>query len=152
MLIPVFALEYAGVDPKILSQVDLSAISAPGVVNLNPLSVLSGLGGPPLWKISLLASLPLLTNGISSYFLVPLSISIGRRPVLLACGVMAWSGGFWAGFSRSLESHIAARCVQAVGAGAVEALIPLIIQDIVFIHQRNTAMSSVWSAQVRRPQ
>jgi len=65
---------------------------------------------------------------------------------------MAWSGGFWAGFSRSLESHIAARCVQAVGAGAVEALIPLIIQDIVFIHQRNTAMSSVWSAQVRRPQ
>jgi len=67
--------------------------------------------------------------------------------VLLACGVMAWSGGFWAGLSRSLESHIAARCLQAIGAGAVEALIPLIVQDIVFIHQRNRAMSSIWSAQ-----
>lgn len=147
-LIPVFALEYAGIDPKILSQIDVGALSPPGVVNLNPLKLLAGLGGPPLWKISLLASLPLLTNGISSYFLVPLSISIGRRPVLLACGVMAWSGGFGAAVSRSLESHIAARCVQAVGAGAVEALIPLMIGDLVFIHQRNRAMSFVWSTQV----
>ncbi|KAE9983493.1 hypothetical protein BLS_004266 [Venturia inaequalis] len=146
-LIPVFALEYAGIDPKILSQVDVSTLSPAGVVNLNPLKMLAGIGGPPLWKISLLASLPLLTNGISSYFLVPLSISIGRRPVLLICGVMAWTGGFWAAMSRSLDSHIAARCVQALGAGAVEALIPLIIQDMVFIHQRNRAMSFVWSAQ-----
>ncbi|TLD31962.1 gb [Venturia nashicola] len=146
-LIPVFALEYAGIDPKILAQVDISALNPPGVVDLNPLKLLAGIGGPPLWKISLLASLPLLTNGISSYFLVPLSISIGRRPVLLVCGVMAWTGGFWAAMSRSLDSHIAARCVQALGAGAVEALIPLIIQDMVFIHQRNRAMSFVWSTQ-----
>jgi MFS family permease len=147
-LIPVFALEYAGIDPKILGQLDVSALSPKGVVNLNPLALLAGIGGPPLWKISLLASLPLLTNGVSSYFLVPLSISVGRRPVLLVCGLMAWTGGLWAGFSHNLESHIAARCVQAIGAGAVEALIPLIVQDMVFIHQRNQAMSAVWSAQV----
>ncbi|QDS76825.1 hypothetical protein FKW77_002884 [Venturia effusa] len=146
-LIPVFALEYAGIDPKILAKVDISALSPPGSVNLNPLKLLAGLGGPPLWKTSLLASLPLLTNGISSYFLVPLSISIGRRPVLLACGIMAWSGGFWAAASRSLYSHLAARCIQAVGAGAVEALVPLIVQDLVFIHQRNRAMSFVWATQ-----
>ena len=68
--------------------------------------------------------------------------------MLLFCGILAWTGGFWAGLSRSLDSHIAARCVQAVGAGAVEALIPLIVQDLVFIHQRNRAMSSTWAAQV----
>ncbi|KAF2427133.1 MFS general substrate transporter [Tothia fuscella] len=146
-LIPVFALEYAGIDPKILSQIDVGALSPPGVVNLNPLAAIAGLPGPPIWKVTLLASLPLLTNGVSSYFLVPLSISVGRRPVLLACGVLAIFGGFWAGSSRSLESHIAARCVQAVGAGAVEALIPLTVQDMVFIHQRNTAMSAIWSTQ-----
>jgi len=60
---------------------------------------------------------------------------------------MAWTGGFWAGLSQSLPSHIAARCFQAIGAGAVEALIPLTVQDIVFIHQRNRAMSSIWSTQ-----
>ena len=116
-------------------------------MNLNAIQILSGLGGPPLWKVSLLASLPLLTNGISSYFLVPLSISIGRRPVILVCGIMAWIGGFWAGCSSSLDSHIAARCFQAVGAGAVEALIPLIVQDVVFIHERNRATSAIWAAQ-----
>jgi MFS family permease len=127
--------------------VDLSTLSRPGVVNLDPLKLLGSLGGPPLWKISLLSSLPLLTNGISSYFLVPLSIAVGRRPVLLFCGTLAWIGGLCAGFSRSLESHIAARCVQAIGAGAVEALIPLMVQDLVFIHQRNRAMSTIWASQ-----
>jgi MFS family permease len=146
-LTPVFALEYAGIDPKILGQVDISLLNPSGVVNLNPLQLLAGLGGPPLWKITLLSTLPLLTNGISSYFLVPLSISIGRRPVLLTCGVLAWVGGFCAGLSQTLDVHIAARCVQAVGAGAVEALIPLIVQDLVFIHQRNRAMSAIWAAQ-----
>jgi MFS family permease len=147
-LIPVFSLEYSGINPKILGQLDVTLLNPPGVVNLNPVKILAGLGGPPLWKVTLLASLPLLTNGISSYFLVPLSISVGRRPVLLACGIMAWIGGLWAGFSRTLDSHIAARCLQALGAGAVEALIPLIIQDIMFIHQRNRAMSSIWAVQV----
>lgn len=109
---------------------------------------LASLGGPPIWKVSLLASLPLLTNGISSYFLVPASIAVGRRPVLLFCGIMAWVGGYWAGVSQSLGSHLAARCFQALGAGAVEALIPLIVQDLVFIHQRNRAMSAIWAAQV----
>jgi MFS family permease len=147
-LIPVFSLEYSGIDPKILGNLDITLLSPPGVVNLNPVKILNGLGGPPLWKVTLLASLPLLTNGISSYFLVPISISVGRRPVILACGVMAWVGGLWAGFSQSLDSHIAARCLQALGAGAVEALAPLIIQDIMFIHQRNRAMSSMWAVQV----
>jgi len=87
-------------------------------------------------------------NGISSYFLVPLSIAIGRRPVLLACGVLAWAGGFWAGASNSLASHLAARAVQGIGAGAVEALIPLIVQDIMFIHERNRAISVIWASQV----
>jgi MFS family permease len=146
-LIPVFALEYSGINPKILDTLDISSLGPKGEVNLNPLKVLAALGGPPLWKVSLLATLPLLTNGISSYFLVPLSISIGRRPVMLACGVLAWTGGFWAGLSQSLSVHIAARCVQAIGAGAVEALIPLIVQDLVFIHQRNRAMSAIWAAQ-----
>lgn len=146
-LTPVFAFEYSHLDPKALGKLNLTALNPPGEVNLNPLSTLSALGGPPIWRINLISSLPLLTNGLASYFLVPLSISIGRRPVLLLCGVMAWVGGFWAGASRSLSEHIGARCLQGLGAGAVEALIPLTVQDIVFIHQRNRAISSIWATQ-----
>lgn len=98
----------------------------------------------------MLATLPLITNGIASYFLVPLSIAVGRRPVLLLTAVMAWSGGLWAGLSTSLDSHLAARALMGLGAGAVEALIPLIVGDIVFIHQRAKAQSAIVASQVRK--
>ncbi|KAK1986123.1 major facilitator superfamily transporter [Colletotrichum cereale] len=146
-LVPVFVLEYSGIDPHILSQIDIGALNKPGEVNLDPVKVLAGLGGPPLYQVALLASVPLLVNGLSSYLLVPLSIAIGRRPVLLLSGLLAWTGGLWAGFSQGLGSHLAARCFQGFGAGAVEALIPLIIQDMMFIHQRNQAISSVGASQ-----
>lgn len=144
---PVFVLEYSGIDPHILTQIDISALNKPGEITLDPIKILAGLGGPPLWQVSLLASVPLLVNGLSSYLLVPLSIAIGRRPVLLLSGFLAWTGGLWASFSQGLPSHLAARCFQGFGAGAVEALIPLIIQDMMFIHQRNKAIASVGASQ-----
>jgi MFS family permease len=146
-LVPVFVLEYAGIDPKILNQIDVTALAPPGTVKLDLLESLAGLGGPPLYQVALLSSLPLLVNGISSYFLVPLSIAVGRRPVLLFAGLLAWTGGLWAGFSNSLPSHLGARCFQGLGAGAVEALIPLIVQDFMFIHQRNKAIASIGASQ-----
>jgi len=146
-LLPVFVLEYAGFDPRILGSIDATKLAPPGVVNLNALSALSQLGGPPLHQVALLSSLPLLVNGVSSYLLVPLSIAIGRRPVLLAAGVAAWAGGLAAGFSRGLVPHIAARCVMGLGAGAVEALIPLIVQDLMFIHERNRAVAAIAASQ-----
>ncbi|KAF2995290.1 hypothetical protein E8E14_002233 [Neopestalotiopsis sp. 37M] len=146
-LIPVFLLEYSGVDPRSLNDVDFVANSH-GSINFNPLSVVPpGVVPADIGQVSLLATIPLLANGIASYFLVPLSIAIGRRPVLLFTGALAWIGGLWAGLSTSLESHMAARALQGLGAGAVEALIPLIVQDIMFIHQRNKAMSAVISSQ-----
>lgn len=107
-----------------------------------------GIQPMPIGRVALLATIPILGNGIASYFLVPLSIAVGRRPVLLLSAACAWAGGLWAGFSTSLEQHLAARAIQGLGVGAVEALIPLIVQDMVFIHQRNKAMSLVISSQV----
>ncbi|KAI1840992.1 hypothetical protein JX265_012869 [Neoarthrinium moseri] len=146
-LIPVFLLEYSGVDPRILNNVDFVA-SSKGSVDFNPLSVIPpGVMPADLHEVSLLATIPLIANGVASYFLVPLSIGMGRRPVLLFTGALAWIGGLWAGTSTTLHSHLAGRALQGLGAGAVEALIPLIVQDIMFIHQRNRAMSAVVSSQ-----
>lgn len=148
-LVPIFVLEYAGIDPKILGSIDLSALSitSPSGKPADPLQLLSSLGGPPISKVNLISTLPILVNGVASYILVPLSMAVGRRPVILLAGVMAWAGGLWAGFSQSLDSHIAARVFQGFGAGAVEALIPLILQDMLFINQRNTAFSLVSAGQ-----
>ncbi|KAF6803704.1 major facilitator superfamily transporter [Colletotrichum sojae] len=147
-LLPVFILEYSGVDPHILNNIDFKTQSGGSGLNINPLSVVpKGVKPAPLDEVSLLATVPLLANGIASYFLVPTSIWIGRRPVLLFAATCAWAGGLFAAFSQSLNQHLLARILMGLGAGAVEALIPLIVQDVVFIHQRNKAMSAVISSQ-----
>ncbi|ORY70914.1 major facilitator superfamily domain-containing protein [Pseudomassariella vexata] len=145
-LVPIFVLEYAGIDPKILGSIDISSLNL-GSAKMDPIKLLSTLGGPPISKVELISTLPILVNGVASYILVPLSIGIGRRPVLLFSGILAWTGGLWAGMSTSLNSHLAARVFQGFGVGAVEALIPLIIQDMMFINQRNTAISLIGAGQ-----
>lgn len=148
-LVPVFMLEYNGIDPRILGNVDLQALTggAGGGVQADPFEILAKLGGPPMWYVSMLSSLPLLMNGIASFILVPLSIAVGRRPVLLFVGVVTCMCGLWASRSTSLSSHLGARAFQGMGAGAVEALIPLVVQDMMFIHQRNKAIALISAGQ-----
>lgn len=105
------------------------------------------IGAPPIVEVFLLAALPVLMIGVSNLVLVPFAIAVGRRPVLLITGVIAICGAVWAGESQSIGSHLGARCVQALGAGTVESLIPFIIQDIVHVHQRNTWISAAFACQ-----
>lgn len=117
--IPVFLLFYSGVDVRILNTADFQEISGGSATGVNPLAILPE--GPipaDIGKVSLLATLPLLSNDIASYLPVPLSISVGRRPVLLFAGACACAGGFWAAASSSLDSHLAARAVQGLGVVA----------------------------------
>ncbi len=75
-LLPVFLLEYSGVDPASILK-DPNFHSIPG----NPSSIVpAGVTPLPLTQLTLLSTVPLLANGIASYFLVPLSIAVGRRP------------------------------------------------------------------------
>ena len=144
-MLPVFALQYANIDPKFL----LTLTNAGGLpLHSDPLKYLAQLPNiPPIWKVYLLASMPILIIGLANLVFIPLAIAIGRRSVLLAAGVIAIGGAVWAGQSDSLESHIGARCVQAIGAGTVESLIPFIIQDLVHVHQRNTWIAGAFTAQ-----
>ncbi|KAG5979940.1 hypothetical protein E4U55_004564 [Claviceps digitariae] len=139
-MLPVFSFEYAGIDPKVLVKIHLPS-------GINGLTALAAFPGPPIWKIYLLGSLPILMIGVANFFLVPLSIAVGRRTVLLATGIIALAGCLSSGFTHSLEAHLACRVIQALGAGTVESLIPFIIQDIVFYHQRNAAISVVFATQ-----
>lgn len=141
-MLPVFALQYAGIDPKLLLPLTKNGLP-PG----DPLKTLSELpNAPPIWHVYLLASLPVLIIGISNLIFVPMAISVGRRPVIIFSGVVAIIGCVWAGHSGSLGSHLGARSIQAIGAGTIESLIPFCIQDMVFVHQRNTWIVSLFRA------
>lgn len=141
---PVFVLYYAGIDPHLLDNLKYPKGSK---VQVNPIAVFAKTSPDPLWQIYLIATLPVLIIGIANYVIVPLSIAVGRRPVILTTGMLAIIGGVWAGFTTTLSHHLGARALQALGVGTVESLIPLILQDIVFIHHRNKAIAAVWCSQ-----
>ncbi|KAF4626547.1 hypothetical protein G7Y89_g11612 [Cudoniella acicularis] len=154
-LLPVFMFVYAGLNPKLLNSVGgLSSVAgssnstSSGSSSTNALAALGNIpGAQPLSRVNLLNKIPVLMVGLSNYFLVPLSVVVGRRAVLVFCGGIAWVACIWAANSTSLSSHIGARCAQAIGAGAVESLVPLVVQDMSFIHERNRVISLVWASQ-----
>ncbi|KAJ6784710.1 hypothetical protein PWT90_00453 [Aphanocladium album] len=139
-MLPVFSFQYAGINPKLLTKVHLPE-------GVNALTILAEFPGPPIWEIYLLASLPILMMGATNVILIPLAIATGRRNVLLITGVVALAGCVGSGFSTSLATHLVCRVIQAVGAGTIESLIPFILQDIIFYHQRNAAISVVFATQ-----
>lgn len=66
-LIPVFLLYYSGVDVRILNTADFRAISRGSATGVNPFAVLPpGVIPADIEKISMLAAIPLLSNGIAS--------------------------------------------------------------------------------------
>ncbi|KAG4420730.1 hypothetical protein IFR04_006116 [Cadophora malorum] len=147
-MLPVFVIQYSPIGQYPPSYKILQHIHLPEDVNsLRALEDLNQNAGPPIWKTFLLASLPILMIGLSNFLFVPLAITFGRRPVVLVSGIIAIGGAVWAGHSTSLDSHLGARAIQAIGAGTVESLIPFIISDMVFLHQRNKAISLVFGIQ-----
>ena len=72
-MLPVFDFQYAGLDPKILLGITLP----PGS---NGLANLKDLGGPPIWKVYLLASLPVLMMGLANFLDVQLANMSAPKP------------------------------------------------------------------------
>ncbi|KAF1812742.1 MFS general substrate transporter [Eremomyces bilateralis CBS 781.70] len=143
-LVPVFIIYYSGISIKEVAKIKKLPSDS---VSHNPLEFYAGLNGPPVWKVYFLASMPLLTTGLSQYLIVPLTLALGRRLVLVLCGMIAWTGAIWAGLSASLDSHVAALCYIAVGTAIAQNVLPLVIQDMFFIHERNRNVSVLWAMQ-----
>jgi preprotein translocase subunit SecY len=66
-LIPLFLLFYSGVDVRILNTADFRAISGGSATGVNPFAILpAGVIPADIEKVSMLATVPLLSNGIAS--------------------------------------------------------------------------------------
>ncbi|KAH7349761.1 major facilitator superfamily domain-containing protein [Plectosphaerella cucumerina] len=86
--------------------------------------------------ITALMTFPTLTMGIGNLIGMPIAIAIGRRPVLLAAtALMLASAGLCAG-ATNYDWHLAARMILGLAAGQSEALVPMITQEIFFLHER----------------
>ena len=83
-----------------------------------------------------LLTYPTLLMGIGNIFSMPVAMAVGRRPVFLLSMVILIAGGLWCSLSTSLNSHIAGRAIMSVAAGQSEALAPLMVQEIFFVHEK----------------
>ncbi|KAF5645851.1 HOL1 [Fusarium tjaetaba] len=92
-------------------------------------------------RVSDLLTYPTLFMGIGNLLSMPLANAIGRRPVFLFSLLLLTVSGIWCACSKSLTSHIAGRNIFSLAAGQSEALAPLIVQEIHFLHQHGVMLS-----------
>ncbi|UPL01266.1 hypothetical protein LCI18_012200 [Fusarium solani-melongenae] len=92
-------------------------------------------------RITELLTYPTLFMGIGNLFSMPLAMAVGRRPVFLFSLVLLVASGIWCACAKSLSSHIAGRDIFSMAASQSEALAPLIVQEIHFLHEHGIKLA-----------
>ncbi|KAK4899961.1 hypothetical protein LTR27_002723 [Elasticomyces elasticus] len=94
--------------------------------------------------ITALMTYPTMMMGVGNLICMPLALAVGRRFIYLMSLVTMILGGLLAAYSQSYGWHLGARMVLGIAAGNSEALVPMMIQEIHFIHERSTYL--MWQA------
>ncbi|KAK7995209.1 MFS transporter [Apiospora arundinis] len=98
--------------------------------------------------ITHLMTYPTLFMGIGNLIGMPLAYAVGRRVVLLGSTIiMILAAGVAAG-AQNFEWHLAARMVLGLAAGQSEALVPMITQEVFFLHERSRGLMIQQTIQV----
>ncbi|KAI1869941.1 uncharacterized protein JN550_005531 [Neoarthrinium moseri] len=103
--------------------------------------------GADVATISGLVAYPTIFQGLGNLVFIPVANAIGRRPVFLLVCLIAILGGVIASRSTTLEVHLAGRMVLGLGAGLGEALPPMMVSEIHFLHERSTAL--MWQSGIQ---
>jgi MFS family permease len=86
-----------------------------------------------------------MTNGIDRMFSrVPISTSFGRRPVYLFSQLINFGTSIWRAKATSYSSFMGACVVNGIGAGPAETIMPAVIADIYFLHDRGKWNTLYW--------
>ncbi|KAI1874669.1 hypothetical protein JX265_004877 [Neoarthrinium moseri] len=91
---------------------------------------------------------PTLFMGIGNLIGMPIAYAVGRRVVLLVSTVIMIVGAILCAYSKNYEWHLAARMVIGLSAGQSEALVPMITQEIFFLHERSKGLMIQQTVQV----
>ncbi|KAI1073473.1 putative MFS transporter [Whalleya microplaca] len=92
-------------------------------------------------EVNMLFGAAAITLGFANLLVVPAANAFGRRPVILVCSVICILANIWQGLVTSYPSFIGARVISGVGASANETIMPMVIADLLFLHQRGSSMA-----------
>ncbi|KAI8179888.1 hypothetical protein K4K51_003149 [Colletotrichum sp. SAR 10_75] len=98
-------------------------------------------------EIVLLITIPTLCIGLGNYIILPLSLAYGRRPVFLGFMIILLIATIAAALQNSYNGHLASRIVQGLATGASESLLPLMLTEVTFLHERSRIFGLYWMAQ-----
>lgn len=82
-----------------------------------------------------------LLQGTGNLIWMPLILKYGRRPMYIISFTGYLATIFWAGFTTTYSSELAARTLMGFFAGSGECIAPLTISDLFFLHERGLYMS-----------
>lgn len=85
--------------------------------------------------------------GVGNLVFMPVAMAIGRRPVYLFSCVLLAASAIGAAYVKTYEAHLAIRMVLGLAAGQSEALVPMMIQEIHFLHERSTFL--MWQSAIQ---
>ncbi|PTB63296.1 MFS general substrate transporter [Trichoderma citrinoviride] len=93
------------------------------------------------WNVSLAdavqtTAVTILILGFSNLVWIPISTCFGRRPALIFSTLVCTVSSIWRVRATSYKSFLGASALNGFGAGPCESLMPQIIADIIFLHDR----------------
>ena len=92
-------------------------------------------------EVNMLFGAAAITLGYANFLIVPAANVWGRRPVILVCALVCILANVWQGLVTSYDSFIAARVISGLGAAANESIMPMVVADMLFVHQRGRSMA-----------
>ncbi|GLI76565.1 hypothetical protein PoHVEF18_004838 [Penicillium ochrochloron] len=98
-------------------------------------------------KANDLITWPAFFMGVGNLLSIPIASAVGRRPTYLVSTILLAFGCLWCAKSESLESHIAGRDIMSIAAGTAEALCPIIVEEIFYLHERAKVVAAYSSLQ-----
>ncbi|RAK98542.1 MFS general substrate transporter [Aspergillus ibericus CBS 121593] len=128
------------------SIMSLSVIGGLGSV-LDVFFQMYGAEGHSTNQVVWLSTFPSLFVGIGNYFILPLALICGRRPVMLIANTVLLGSLIGCALSQNWEEHFGLRIVLGFATGATESLLPLMLAEVTFIHQRGTIYGIYWATQ-----
>lgn len=85
--------------------------------------------------------------GVGNLVFMPVAMAIGRRPVFLFSCILLSASAIGAAYVKDYNTHLAVRMVLGLAAGQSEALVPMMIQEIHFLHERSTFL--MWQSAIQ---
>ncbi|KAK8049680.1 hypothetical protein PG994_011410 [Apiospora phragmitis] len=98
-------------------------------------------------QITFLLTMPSLCIGLGNYIILPLSLAFGRRPVLVLSTSVLLGATIGSAAQDSYNGHLASRIIQGLATGASESLLPLMLTEVTFLHQRGQVFGLYWMTQ-----